>query len=169
MSRIFLIGMPGVGKTYWGLKLASKYGYSFADLDKEVEKTSGMTIPGIFTAEGEAYFRKKETECLEQLCLQEHVIIACGGGTPVCNNNLQLMKQKGCVVYLQTDIDTLAKRLGQDDNRRPLLMGGNHRMQLQRLYDERKTYYEQADYTLQADESIIANFEQIVELCTGRR
>lgn len=169
MSRFFLVGMPGAGKTYWGRKLADRYGLAFTDLDEYIETTEGRNVHEIFATDGEAYFRKKETDCLEQLCLQDNVIVACGGGTPVYNNNLELMKQHGCVVFLQADIDTLAQRLRQDENSRPLLKGGNIHGQLERLYNERKTYYEQADYTLWPDDKIIANFEQIVELCTNRR
>lgn len=170
MSRFFLVGMPGAGKTYWGRKLADKYGLAFTDLDEYIETKEGRAIHEIFATNGEVYFRKKETDCLEQLCLQDNVIVACGGGTPVYNNNLELMKQYGCVVYLQAGIGTLAERLKQDeDNRRPLLKGENIHEQLERLYHERKDYYEQADYALQPDERIIANFEQIVELCTNRR
>lgn len=169
MSLFFLVGMPGVGKTYWGCKLADNYGLAFADLDEYIETNEKRAVHEIFATHGEVYFRKKETEYLEQLCLQDNVIVSCGGGTPVYNNNLKLMKQYGCVIYLQADMDTLAERLRQDENSRPLLKGGNIHEQLERLYNERKTYYEQADYTLQADDSIITNFEQIVELCINRR
>lgn len=168
MSRIFLIGMPGAGKTYWGRKLASKYGYAFADLDEEIKRAAGKTIQEIFEMEGEVVFRTQETECLEQLCLHNNVIVACGGGTPVYNNNLELMKQNGCVVYMEADINTLTDRLVQDENSRPLINSENIPEQLERLYQERRTYYEQADCTVQADETIIANFEQIIALCTDR-
>ncbi len=168
MSRIFLIGMPGTGKTYWGRQLASKYGYAFADMDEEIQQAAGKTIEEIFETEGEVFFRGLETECLEQLCVPNNVIIACGGGAPVYNNNLEIMKQNGCVVYLESDINTLADRLRLDDNARPLLNGENIQEQLERLYQERRTYYEQAHYTVRADETIIANFEQIIALCTER-
>lgn len=168
MSRIFLVGMPGVGKTYWGRQLASKHGYAFADLDEEIQRAEGRTIQEIFGTEGEAYFRKLETACLEQLCLQDSVVIASGGGTPVYDNNLELMKQNGCVVYLEADIDTLADRVRKEENTRPLLNGENVRQQLEQLYHTRRIYYEQAHYTVQADETIIANFEQIIALCTDR-
>jgi shikimate kinase len=168
MSSIFLVGMPGVGKTYWGRKLAAKYDYTFADLDEEIQQAAGKTIEGIFETEGEAYFRQQETRCLEQFFTKNKTIIACGGGTPVYNNNLELMKQNGCVVYIKADINTLTDRLGQDENTRPLLNGEHIQEKLERLYQERRTYYEQAHYTVQADETIIANFEQIIALCTER-
>jgi shikimate kinase len=160
--------MPGAGKTYWGRQLASKYGYVFADLDEEIQRAAGKTVQEIFETEGEVFFRTQETECLEQLCLHNNVIVACGGGTPVYNNNLELIKQNGCVVYLEADIDTLADRVRKEENTRPLLNGENVRQQLEQLYHTRRIYYEQAHYTVQADETIIANFEQIIALCTDR-
>lgn len=167
MSRIFLVGMPGVGKTYWGRKLATKYDYTFADLDEEIHDAEGRTISEIFATDGESYFRCVETECLYRLCLKDKTIIACGGGTPVYNDNLLWMKRHGCVVYLITDINTLSERVGQDAAR-PLLGSGDVRQHLKTLYTERAPYYQQADYTVQADETIIANFGKIIELCTGR-
>lgn len=168
MSRIFLVGMPGVGKTYWGRVLAERFGFTFADLDECIEQTERRTIHKIFETEGEPYFRKRETECLEQLCLRVNTIVACGGGTPAFNGNMRLMKEQGCVVYLTADINTILTRVEQDRGARPLLGTEDINQKLENLYKERKPYYEQADYTLQIDEEIIANFEQIIALCTNR-
>lgn len=168
MSRLFLVGMPGVGKTYWGRVLAEKFGYAFTDLDEYIEQAEGRTISKIFEADGEAYFRKRETECLQSVCIKDRIIVACGGGTPAFNDNMLLMKEHGCVVFLTADINTIVTRVQQGAGARPLLDSEDIHQKLGVLYTERKPYYKEADYTLQADEEIIANFEQIIALCTNR-
>ena len=171
MSMIFLVGMPGVGKTYWGKLLAEKYGYIFIDLDDEIEKAEGRTISDIFELDGEEYFRVKESGYMEALIRgsEGDIIIACGGGTPAYHGNMELMKQHGCVVYLEADIGTLAARLNTDNIVRPMFLGADDvEGRLNKLYTVRKPFYGQAHYTLQADETIIANFEKIIALCTDR-
>lgn len=167
MSLCFLIGMPGSGKTYWGRKLADKYSLGFTDLDEYIEQQEGRYIKEIFATDGESYFRMKEAECLRKLGGKDKLIIACGGGTPVYHDNMAWMKGQGCVVYIKADIQTLLDRVGTGDSR-PMLNNEDIRKALENLYCERSKYYEQAHYSLQANESIIANFEQIVDLCTGQ-
>lgn len=166
MNLFFLIGMPGAGKTYWGRRLADKYCLEFTDLDEYIEQQQGREVREIFAKEGEEYFREKEAECLREHGGKDMVIVACGGGTPAYHDNMTWMKEQGCVVYIKTEIQTLSNRVGTG-NARPLLNSEDIRTSLEQLYCERRKYYEQAHYTLQADESIIANFEQIMKLCTG--
>lgn len=167
MSLYFLIGMPGAGKTYWGRLLAENYGLAFIDLDKQVEQGESRSVSEIFTTKGEEYFRKKETQCLQKLSREKNTIVACGGGTPIYNDNMAWMKENGCVVYLMADINNLSGRI-EHDNTRPLLNGSDIKLQLEGMFNARKPYYEQAHYSVRADESIIAKFGEIIELCTGR-
>ncbi|MBZ0098374.1 MAG: shikimate kinase [Taibaiella sp.] len=169
MSMIFLVGMPGVGKTYWGRVLANKYGLAFADLDEEIEKAECRTIQDIFLNDGEDYFRQKERELLEIIAARGgNVVVACGGGTPTYERNMAFMKQHGCVVFLDAEMAALAERVKNDVVTRPLFRGNDTEETLQRLYDARIPYFSQAHYRVQADETIIANFEKIIELCTER-
>jgi shikimate kinase len=160
-KRIFLIGMPGCGKTSAGKKLAKKIKLPFFDLDKEIEKTSGTSIPEIFKEKGEDFFRTLESEQLDQLIeSQSNGVIACGGGTPVFHQNIEKMKKSGVVIYLELSLNVLEKRLlTQKANKRPLL---NHLASLKdklfEMYESRKGFYEQADISINANQT----FENIV-------
>src|ERR1700761_1236239 len=103
MSLIFLIGMPGAGKTHWGNRLSGELGYSFIDTDAAIEKEKKNSIANIFSNEGEEKFREAEEKILQDIIQNKHgnEIIACGGGTPCYRNNMDLMKSSGCVIYLK--------------------------------------------------------------------
>lgn len=169
MSMIFLIGMPGVGKTYWAGLLAKQHAYSMIDLDEYITQQESKTATQIFAAEGETVFREYETRYLRQIIsdhANENVIIACGGGTPAFNDNIALMKESGCVVYLQADYSTLQDRLQNDDTRPLLSAEGTVEEILIKLYSLRQPYYQQAHYTLDANHITITDFDKIIALCT---
>lgn len=148
---MFLIGYMGSGKTTAGKKLAKLLGYGFADLDEHIEKRSGRRIADIFALEGEEEFRRLERFYLEKLCnLKDHVI-ATGGGTPCFGKNMELMKRSGKVVYLKMTAASLAKRLSQKDNTRPLLKNtGNKSLDnfIEEHLAQREKFYAQADVSV---------------------
>jgi shikimate kinase len=155
----------GSGKTHWGNLLAAKLGLPFFDLDTVISKTEEMTIPQVFSAKGEEYFRYKEKEVLEELVNDhERFILSCGGGTPCFFNNIEFMKKSGKVVWLNTSIETLKERLLKERMLRPLIrtIGDRElRTYIIRKLGERKMYYEQADMMVN-EESI--SIEPLVEL-----
>jgi shikimate kinase len=165
-KRIFLIGMPGCGKTSAGKKLAKKIKLPFFDLDKEIEKAYGSSIPEIFKEKGEAFFRTLESEQLEQLIKsQPKAVIACGGGTPVFHQNIEKMKEAGLVIYLELSLYELEKRLqSQKANQRPLL---NHLATLSdklfEMYEARKDFYAQADISINANQAFDKIVDQSIE------
>lgn len=170
MSCIFLMGMPGAGKTYWGMKIAEAYQLSFTDLDEFIEQQEAKSIGEIFETYGEAGFRQIEAAVLKELIrkAEDKTIIACGGGTPVFENNLALMKAAGCVVYLRTDIEILERRLQAEVHSRPLLLKKYLKATLLQMLSAREDIYEQADHILQSENISIINFAQIISLCTGQ-
>lgn len=170
MKLIFLMGMPGAGKTYWGRKVAASLKLSFEDLDEYIEKKMCADIPDIFRQYGEDGFRKIETTMLKALIGESKVstVIACGGGTPVFNNNLQLMQNAGCTVYLKVGIETMLQHLLADDRQRPLLQQGESPAILAQLLEARKEKFEQADYVLDEEAISVANFAEIIARCTDR-
>src|SRR3954470_7416337 len=99
--KIFLIGFMGSGKTHWGKLLAAKLHVPFFDLDTVISATEKESVSEIFATKGEEYFRYKEKEILEEL-VEDHdnFIISCGGGTPCFFNNIDFMKKKGRVIWL---------------------------------------------------------------------
>ena len=85
---VYLIGLPGSGKTTMGKQLASILEIPFFDLDAEIENQAGKSIPELFKEEGEDFFREKERSCLRSFLNRDNFILATGGGTPCFFDNL---------------------------------------------------------------------------------
>ena len=107
MENIILIGMPGCGKTTVGTALAEKLGRRFVDADAELVEHAGRSIPDIFASDGEAGFRKLETEVLASLGKQSGLVIATGGGCVTKNRNYPLLHQNGTIFWLHRDLAKL--------------------------------------------------------------
>lgn len=121
LGLIFLIGFMGCGKTTLGRKLASRLGYEFMDLDHILEAQEGMTIAEYFSKFGEAAFRKLESEVLKQTEYPKHAVISTGGGLPCFFDNMEWMNARGTTVYIQLSPKTLADRLENEKDKRPVL------------------------------------------------
>lgn len=136
LVNIVLIGMPGCGKTTLGKRIAMVTGKKFTDIDSEIEKTAGKTIPDIFKEGGETLFRQYESRITKEVCLQSGQVIATGGGVVTQKENIPFLRQNGIVVYLKRDIKTLAT-----GGKRPL--SGDFTA-VEKLYNERRALYEKA-------------------------
>ena len=119
-SNIFLVGMMGAGKTTIGKLLAHFLDKTFYDSDREIQKRTGVGIPMIFEIEGEAGFRKREAEMLSELVTMENIVLATGGGAVLSQENREMLRRKGTVIYLRAAVEDLWRRTRQDKNR-PLL------------------------------------------------
>lgn len=162
--RIFLVGMPGAGKTYWGKKIASEYGMSFCDLDEWIEAREGKHITEIFETIGESAFRQIEHKHLIGLIRSSNnnAVIACGGGTPCFHENMRSMKIAGLVIYLESTIDQLLYNLLGEAARRPLLSATDDLEQtLRTMLMARRPYYEEAHVILRTNDISVATFGQI--------
>ena len=107
MKNIVLVGMPGCGKSTVGKALAKRLSRPFFDADQEIVKRAGKSIPEIFQTEGEAGFRKIETEVLFDLCRQSGAVIATGGGAVTVPQNHAILRQNSLVVFINRDIAVL--------------------------------------------------------------
>lgn len=134
--RIYLIGMPGCGKSTLGKELALKLGYDYIDMDNYIEKNACMFIDEIFDSYGEEYFRVLETNTLKEFLSMDNVIIATGGG--VIKNKKHKAIMDGVCIYLKVDVDELKERLDKSTTIRPLLQTKT----IEELYNERKDLYE---------------------------
>lgn len=134
--RIYLIGLPGCGKSTLGKKLASKLNYDFIDMDSYIEKSAGMFIDEIFEKYGEDYFRALESNVLNDFVSLDNVIIATGGGVIKNKDNKKLMS--GLCIFLKVPLNVLEKRLDKSSVVRPLLKEKT----IYELYDERKDLYD---------------------------
>lgn len=156
--RIFLIGFMGCGKTHWGSQLAGLLKIPFIDLDERIESETGKTITQLFAESGEELFRMKEKEVLEQLIDDNaSMVLSVGGGTPCFFNNINLMKKKGTVVWLNTHVDVLLKRLMVGKNERPLIRNINDselKTYIVKKLNERRMYYEQANVVIENESNM---------------
>jgi len=163
---IFLVGMPGAGKTGWGRRVAARFALRFYDTDEMIEQREGKEIPEIFEAGGEPYFRALEQKVLAELVngSAEPFVCSTGGGLPADPVNFRMMKEAGVIIYLKADINTLMRHLQHARKERPLLAGDTeHR--LQQLLSARKAIYEQADYTFDTAEFSPEHIKPIIDLC----
>ena len=160
MSNIILIGFMGCGKSSIGRFMSEKYQYTLIDTDSYIEEQQNVTISEIFRGKGEEYFRQLETDCLRELIKHssDNTIIAVGGGLPMREENRNLLRKLGKVVYLRAQIDTLENRL-KGDTSRPLIQGGELRNKIENLIALRQDTYEKlADLIIDTDRK---SFQQI--------
>lgn len=166
MSNVFLIGMPGCGKSSVADVFAEFYGEQSFDLDAVIQNEYG-DISRIFAERGEEYFRGLETQTLKRLCEYNDCFIATGGGCAMRAENVEIMKANGVIVYLRAREQTLLNRL-KGDTTRPLLFGDNGD-KLKKMYRERTPVYERiADIIVDTDsdepEEIIKDIFKEVDL-----
>jgi shikimate kinase len=163
MTKIFLIGYMGSGKSTAGKKLAAKLGFEFIDLDKFIEHETGKTIPEIFLKKGEGEFRALENNALKKLVTRENVVVACGGGTPCYYGNMELMNNNGITIYLKMSADSLATRLLNAKTKRPLIENKSEE-ELKNFIGEhlekREDTYHQAQYIVKGKN---LNVDELVE------
>jgi shikimate kinase len=159
--RIFLIGFMGSGKTHWGKQLAAHLMLPFFDLDECIIEQEKKTVAEIFSTHGEEYFRRKERTALEALSeTHPSMILSCGGGTPCFFNNIGFMKKNGTVVWLNTPVESLLKRLLNEKTHRPLIKDipdEELKTYIIRKLNERRMYYEQADVVVSNENNIALN------------
>jgi shikimate kinase len=150
--NVILCGMMGAGKTTIGIKIAERTGRRWYDTDGVIVDKYGK-ISDIFEYYGETHFRKLETEIVRELAVKDELVISTGGGLVLKNENNELLKKNGKIVFLRASLETLAKRLHVDGTR-PLLQTSTEsiRDRLLRLMKERAPIYEHvADYIVDVD------------------
>lgn len=107
-QNISLIGMPSCGKSTIGRMLAKQLGRLFVDLDEEIVKADGRSIPDIFAAEGEDGFRAKETAAAQRFGKESGLLISCGGGIVKRAENIRALRQNGVVIFLDRPLQELS-------------------------------------------------------------
>ncbi len=171
-TNIVLIGFMGAGKTEVGRLLAKNKGFNFIDLDFLIETHEGMTVSEIFRQKGEIYFREFESKILKDIEKNKHNIlnsaarfiditlksenliinpknklwaISTGGGMPVFNGNINILKKIGLVIYLEADSKTLYRRIKTEKNRPVLGERGFGEKDVKSKLFEREKFYKKAD------------------------
>ena len=150
-GSLFLVGPMGAGKSTIGRQLARTLHMPFHDSDREIEQRTGVDIPLIFELEGEAGFRRREREVIDELTALPGIVLATGGGAILDADNRRLLAARGRVVYLHTSVDQQLRRTSRDRGR-PLLQTDNPQSRLQQLMAQREPLYREiADMTLETD------------------
>jgi shikimate kinase len=149
--KIFLIGMPYSGKSTLGRQLADKLNSPFIDLDHEIEKREGKSIPDIFSQDGEDHFRSVESQLLNELAASsESFVMGTGGGAPCFYRGIDTINKAGVSIFLDVPVEELVKRVGSKSDR-PLLNAGDQqalRDKLAALYSARIQIYSMANFQL---------------------
>ena len=164
----------GCGKSTIGKEIAKTCDMCFLDTDAWIEEKEQITISEMFATKGEAYFRQLETKCLEVLLEESNndkqgdilgKVISVGGGLPVKEENRQLLKQLGTVIYLKATEETIYDRL-KTDTTRPLLQGDNPKQKIKNLMEVREEFYCQAlDFIVEVDHKGISEIVEEIKKC----
>lgn len=166
-NNIILIGFMGCGKSTIGKKIARDCGMNFIDTDAWIEDREDVSISEIFAAKGESYFRELETRCLESLLEEDNAesckaaerkVISVGGGLPMKEENRDLLKRLGTVIYLKATENTIYNRL-KEDTTRPLLQGDNPKQKIRELMDAREEKYMDA-----SDSVVVVDHKKVSEI-----
>ena len=149
--RIVLVGLPGAGKSTVGPLVARALGWAFLDLDEEIARLAGRSVPEIFRAEGEPGFRRREREATAAVADRAAVVLAPGGGWMLDPRNLEALGAGTLVVHLQVSPAVAAARIGPAAAVRPLLAGSDPAAAIENLRVVREAIYLQANHTVSVD------------------
>jgi shikimate kinase len=151
LPNLILIGPMGAGKSTIGRLLAAELSRDFLDSDHEIQARCGADIPWIFDVEGEAGFRQREEQMIEELTAREGVVIATGGGAVLREENRRRLRERGTAIYLFTTVEQQLKRVAKDRNR-PLLQHPDRERVLREMFDLRDPLYRAtADIVVRTD------------------
>jgi shikimate kinase len=164
---LFLVGLPGAGKSTLGRQLARRLRLRFVDADTELEQRLGVSIPTIFEIEGESGFRDREEGTIEELVHLSGILLSTGGGAVIRPNNRSRLRDNGTVIYLHAQPSTLWVRLRHNRNR-PLLQTADPLARLAELYAQRDALYrETADHVVDSERTEVMRLVRMFESGPG--
>jgi len=162
---IYFVGYMGVGKTRIAKKLADNLGILVFDTDQEIEKQEKASIKEIFKKKGENYFRKRETDLLKKN--NDKLIVSCGGGTAVYNNNMTIINNKGISIYLKASHNYLYDKLKNNNKNRPLISNIRNedlKKHIKKDLSNREIFYNKAKLTVNIENK--SDYEILREINT---
>jgi shikimate kinase len=162
-DNIYLVGMPGAGKTTVGRQLARRLKRQFVDADHEIEARTGVRIPVVFEIEGEDGFRDRESQVIADLAGRSGLVVATGGGAVLRAENRAALKRGGVIIYLRVPPRILFERTRHDPNR-PLLQVANPMMRIEELFSQRDPLYQDvADIVITSGDGSVCNMVTRIE------
>ena len=160
-KNICIMGLMGSGKSLIGKDLSAYLNLKFYDTDREIELNTNKTINKIFEEEGELYFRNIEEKICIELLTNENCVISLGGGSIINNEIRKVIKKNSYSIYLQVKLNNLLQRL-KSSKKRPLLNEKqSKKTTLQNLYNDRRKFYEKADFIVNNNKGKLEVLEQI--------
>lgn len=157
-KNIFLIGFMGCGKSTIARQLAKNLSADIVEMDETIEAEAGMSINEIFEVYGETYFRDLESQLIGRITLSGGVIVSCGGGAILRQENVDTMRKNGQIIYLSATPETIYERVRFSTNR-PLLNGNMNVNYITSLMEKRLPLYKSA-----ADKTIFVDMKNIEEI-----
>lgn len=158
-EHIFLIGFMGCGKSTNARYLCRMTGAEQMEMDQIIVEQQGMEITDIFAEYGESYFRNLETELIRSMKGKEPMVVSCGGGAVLREENVALMKEVGNIVLLTATPEAIYDRV-KDSTDRPVLNGNMNLDYIRELMEKRRPRYEAA-----ADIVISTDMKNVREIC----
>jgi shikimate kinase len=146
-GNIFLVGMMGAGKTTLGRALAQRLRLRFVDTDRIMVDRTGVPVATIFEIEGEDGFRRRESAVLAEVAEADAQVVATGGGAVLAAGNRALMRERGTVIYLRAQVESLYERTRHDASR-PLLKTPDPRATLASILEQRDPLYREAAHII---------------------
>ena len=160
-DNVVLIGMMGCGKTTVGGLLERKLGFTFVDTDQYIEEILGRSIPDVFAAEGEDYFRARELDAARDLAGRKGQVISCGGGLPTRGSAIASLKASGTVIFLRRDPGEIYVIVSMGG--RPLGQQGRAAF-LERYAAREPIYLEWADHVVDVQPTPVETTQRILEV-----
>ena len=157
--NLMLIGFMGTGKSTVAGKLKQMLQAEQIEMDACIAEEAGMSIPDIFEKFGESHFRDLETGMLRKFKEKKPVIVSCGGGAVLRDENIEIMRGQGKIILLTATPQTIYERV-KDNHDRPVLNGNMNVEYISELMEKRKVRYEMA-----ADIVIATDGKTVDEIC----
>ncbi|HEX6308071.1 MAG TPA: shikimate kinase [Longimicrobiales bacterium] len=151
VERCVLVGLAGAGKTTVGARIAEMLGWTFIDIDAEIERATGRSIADLFRSDGEPAFRAMELRLTAGLSSQSNVVLAPGGGWAAQHGALESLGSGTAIVWLRVSPEEAIRRLGGSSRDRPLLAGPDALGRMRELGREREPFYRRADLSVDVD------------------
>jgi shikimate kinase len=165
VPHAILVGLPGVGKSTVGRRVARMVGREFLDFDDEIARREGMPVAEIFRARGESHFRKLELDLTRELAARRAMILAPGGGWIAQREAVELLGGTGRTIYLRVTPESVFRR-SKRILERPLLAGPDPLGKLREIEAARRHLYEKSDYVVDAEaltkEQLVTEVARIV-------
>jgi shikimate kinase len=172
--EIVLMGYMGSGKSTIGKSVSERFKLDFIDLDSYIEQKEELSIKEIFTTKGEIYFRIKEALYLKEVLEHKtNYVLSLGGGTPCYGANMEDIKESGAnSYYLKANIPTLATRLQNGKQNRPLIATLNDEQLFEYIGKhlfERAPYYEQAEFKININDASVEEVSNVISATLNKQ